>query len=436
MGRYNEIYGQKINTPTFMAIARQSTVFRNAFSAAPTCSPSRAALLTGMAPHSAGIFGLAHRGFEITDTNQHLSAFLKKKGYKTALFGVQHEVANPYNLAYDTCFSPTWGADHDDYISEKAVDYIQTLTKKDTFFLSVGLFYPHRVFRKSVSGRATYVTVPPCLPDNKSTREDFADYIESVEYADQKAALVINALKKADLYDQTLIILTTDHGIAFPYMKCNLYDNGTGITLAIKLPHQKIGALSDALISQIDIFPTLCDMLDEKKPDWLQGKSFYDILKGENMEINDAVFSEITYHASFEPQRAIRTKRWKYICRYKAGLHPVLPNIDAGKSKTYLVQNGFADRVYAREELYDLIYDPQERNNLADKPEFKDITKSLSAKLFDWQKRTGDPLLERFRNTSLNGWYDPEDRIDPDTGSFFYCKDKGFPEIVLPETVL
>jgi len=95
MGRYNQIYGHATRTPNFFSAAKDSSVFRNAHCAGPTCSPSRAALLTGQSPHAAGILGLAHRGFEIARPEEHLSHFLKNNGYETFLFGAHHEVNDP-----------------------------------------------------------------------------------------------------------------------------------------------------------------------------------------------------------------------------------------------------------------------------------------------------------------------------------------------------
>src|SRR5215216_2130018 len=89
-GRYLQPYGHACETPNLQRLAEEGVLFRNAFSAAPTCSPSRAALLTGQSPHSAGMLGLAHRGFRLRDPSQHIAHVLTNHGFATTLIGMQH----------------------------------------------------------------------------------------------------------------------------------------------------------------------------------------------------------------------------------------------------------------------------------------------------------------------------------------------------------
>src|SRR5680860_1807744 len=92
-GRHVQPYGYGVSTPNLQWLAEEGVLFRQAFNAAPTCSPSRAALLTGQSPHAAGMLGLAHRGFRLSDPSQHLATVLRDGGYRTALLGVQHVTA-------------------------------------------------------------------------------------------------------------------------------------------------------------------------------------------------------------------------------------------------------------------------------------------------------------------------------------------------------
>jgi hypothetical protein len=136
-------------------------------------------------------------------------------------------------------------------------------------------------------------------------------------------------------------------------------------------------------------------MLDLEKPEWLQGESLVPLLDGTAKEIHDELFFEVTFHASYEPMRAVRTKRHKLIKRFDplfAG--PVLPNCDAGQSKKLWVQNGWADREPAMTQLYDLVFDPNETNNLAESAIHADIRADLEMRLMDWMRRTNDPLLK------------------------------------------
>src|SRR6185436_10725370 len=118
----------------------------------------------------------------------------------------------------------------------------------------------------------------------------------------------------------------------------------------------------DALVSQIDIFPTVCDLLGLETPEWVRGRSLLPLARKDADEVNDAVFAEITFHAAYEPQRAVRTKRYKYIRRYEK---PVLANIDDSPSKDYLLAHGLAERDAPSEQLYDLVFDPNEAHDIA-----------------------------------------------------------------------
>jgi arylsulfatase A-like enzyme len=118
------------------------------------------------------------------------------------------------------------------------------------------------------------------------------------------------------------------------------------------------------------------------------------LIRREVEEINDAVFAELTYHAAYEPQRAIRTARWKYIRRFGERATPVLANVDDGPSKDLLIESGWAERPLPREELHDLLFDPQEAHDLATDPLYADVRDDLRARLETWMRETGDPLLD------------------------------------------
>ena len=195
----------------------------------------------------------------------------------------------------------------------------------EPFFLSVGFFETHRDFFEPTSVRDALYSLPPAnLPDTPETRRDMAAYKASARSLDQGVGSVLDALEQ----ENTLVILTTDHGLAFPGAKATLTDRGIGVLLIMRGPGGFTGGkVSDALVSQIDIFPTICDLIGVERPPWLRGKSLL-------TETNDAVFAEITFHAAYEPQRAVRTKRYKYIRRFDNGHEgPVLANIDDSPSK-------------------------------------------------------------------------------------------------------
>lgn len=227
------------------------------------------------------------------------------------------------------------------------------------------------------------------------TRKDMAGFHASARALDRAVGTVLDVLDAAGLAENTLVISTTDHGIAFPEMKCDLRDTGTGISLILRGPGIfKGGKVCNALLSNIDVYPTLCDYLGITRPAWLEGKSFLPILHGEQSEINEEVFSEVTYHAAYEPKRSVRTSRWKYIRRFDGQTTSVLPNCDDGLSKTYWLQNDWKhEPLVAQEELYDLVFDPMEQNNLATDARAQETLKQMRLRLDAWMQRTNDPLL-------------------------------------------
>lgn len=399
-GRFIAPYGHNIPTPNLSRLAREGTLFRGAFCAGPTCSPSRSALTTGMLPHCNGMMGLAHRGFALNDYSKHLANYLKRNDYETALFGMQHEAEKAEAIGYDTLYvhdsdnaaDPTgW----DNANAESCIRYLRQEHKKP-FFISMGLQHTHRPFVEiDPSINPDYVLPPPALPDNEATRRDMAGFITAAMRADAVIGRVLDTLSESGYGEDTLVLYTTDHGIAFPYMKCTLFDTGIGISLILKYPGNPMkGRACDALISHIDVFPTLCDLLGLGKPEWLQGQSLVPVLEGTVGEINQAIFAEVTYHAAYEPMRCIRTKRYKYIRLFDdeyGGF--VQANIDASFSKELLLKNGLFDQVREKELLFDLYYDPNERRNLMDHPQYAAVGKDLKAQLSCMMAETDDPLL-------------------------------------------
>ncbi len=394
-GRYIQPYGYAVPTPQLQQLAESGTLFRRTFCAAPTCSPSRAALLSGQSPHSAGILGLAHRGFRMDNYDQHLVRFLKKAGYHTALCGVQHEAKDGQTIGYDQVLTPP----KREQWCDAGVAFLES-KPQEPFFFSMGFFETHREFPEAdPRDDARYCQPPNPLPDTPGIRQDMAAFKTSARKLDDQVGRILDALEKSGLAENTLVISTTDHGLAFPAMKCALTDHGMGVSFILRGP--KTGPASifnggktcEAMISHIDLFPTLCELLNLDKPNWLQGKSFMPVIRGEVAEVNDEIFGEVTYHAAYEPQRAVRTQRYKYIRRLGDGPDVVLPNCDNSPSKTHWFEHGWKDRPTPREQLFDLVYDPNEARNLVNNPVHEATLTDMRHRLDAWMKRTRDPLL-------------------------------------------
>ncbi|RRD94531.1 N-sulfoglucosamine sulfohydrolase [Clostridiales bacterium COT073_COT-073] len=407
-GRIISPYGYQVSTPNLQKFAQTATVFRNAYCVGPTCSPSRAGLLTGTYPHQNGMLGLAQRGFEL-DYQKHLVRYLNKHGYMTVLCGIQHEsgwyldrgeAAEKIGYQQELTTDSRGIAEEELIHWDKAnADEVSHWLKSDQsgqpFFLSYGMFATHRNFPVPEEGSvlADYTRVPYPVPDTEETRKDFAGYLLSIQSADDCFGQVIEALKESGHWEDTIIIFTTDHGLANPFAKCTLFDSGIGVALMMRVPQIK-GRVLDSLVSQIDIFPTICDLLELPKPEYLEGVSLLPLLIKEQKEVRQEIMAEINFHTSYEPARCIRNQRYKYIRYFDPEyLRINQSNIDESLTKDFFNEQGLQQYIKAEEALYDLTFDPSERNNLAVNAEYREIKEELKQKLLDWQIKTQDPIL-------------------------------------------
>jgi N-sulfoglucosamine sulfohydrolase len=238
--------------------------------------------------------------------------------------------------------------------------------------------------------------MPPApIPDTQQTRRDMASYKASARVLDAGIGTLLRELETSGLAANTLVICTTDHGIPFPEMKCSLRDGGIGVMLMMRGPGGFSGGkVVDSMVSHIDLFPTICDVAGVAKPSWLQGRSLNPLIRGEVAKVRDEVFAEVNYHAAYEPKRAVRTERHKYIRHFDKRGKPVLPNCDDGLSKSLWLDAGWSTQPVPEEELYDLIFDPNETRNLAGDPKHRDAHKDMASRLDRWRRETDDPILK------------------------------------------
>lgn len=390
-GRYLQPYGHAVPAPALQRLAEGGVLFRQAFNAAPTCSPSRASLLTGTCPHNNGMLGLAHRGFVLNDYKEHIVHTLRGAGYSSALIGLQHIANDPAVIGYDQV--TVVPGNHVEDVVPRAVEFLGKA--RGPFFLDVGFQETHRPYRRpGPSEDARFCQPPAPIPDTPATRMDMASFKASARVLDSGVGAVLRALEVNGLADKTLVISTTDHGIAFPDMKCYLTDAGMGVSLIVRGPGGFSGGkVCNAMVSHLDIFPTVCELLDIEKPARLQGTSMLPLILGDAREIHEEIFAEVNYHATYEPKRAVRTHRWKYIRHFDGRQHPNLPNCDDGPSKMYWLDSGWRNRTVAAEQLYDLIFDPNETRNLAADPQAGTALQEMRARLDRWMHATNDPLL-------------------------------------------
>jgi N-sulfoglucosamine sulfohydrolase len=391
-GRHLQPYGQQIPTPNIQRLADQGLLFRQAFCAAPTCSGSRAALLTGQWPHVNGMTGLAHRGWALNDYGRHVVHPLREAGYWSALIGEQHISVDSGVLGYDHVVDIGTNWVHS--IAPAAMQLIRT-RPPEPFFLSIGFFETHREFFEPSSVRDALYGAPPAhLPDTAETRADMAAFKASARSLDQGVGAVLQALDEQDYSDDTLVVLTTDHGLPFPGAKGTLTDRGLGVTLIIRGPHGFYGGhVSDALVSHLDLYPTLLELAGAPVPTGINGHSLLPLVRKQQTQIRDELFAELTYHAAYDPQRAIRSHRHKLIRHFGDRLEPVLPNTDDSPSKDLLMRAGWGRHPRPRVEFYDLVLDPGEMRNLADDATQAEALDALDDRLQGWMRETADPLL-------------------------------------------
>jgi N-sulfoglucosamine sulfohydrolase len=391
-GRHVQPYGHAVPTPAIQRLAEEGVLFRRAFATAATCSGSRAALVTGQYPHVNGMTGLAHRGWELRDNRQHLVHTLRRAGYFSELIGEQHVSASPGVLGYDRFHEID--SNHVATVAPLAVGALEG-GLPEPFFLSVGFFETHRRFFEPTSPHDERYALPPeHLPDLPEVRRDMAHFLASARSLDGGVQQVLAALERTGLDERTLVILTTDHGLPFPGAKATLFDRGLGVSLILRGPGGfRGGRVQDAMVSHLDLFPTLCDLAGLPHPEYLQGSSLLPLVSGETDRLHDELFAEITYHAAYEPQRAVRTDRYKLIRRFDASHGPVLPNTDDGPTKDALVALGWDGWATEEERLHDVLLDPGEGRNLIDDPAYAGVARDLRRRLRRWMEDTEDPLL-------------------------------------------
>jgi len=405
-GRYIQPYHPEVATPRLQQFAEEATLFRHAFCANPTCSPSRAALATGQYPHVNGMIGLTHRGPELHHKEHHLANFLKDHGYQTAVEGVCHctkesdRTLGFQRLLGEESIEVPGDVHWDEAKGHRAAAFIAEAHERP-FFLSVGFTQTHRIgpwhnAKHEAYGDPRHAPVPDPLPDAPEIREDFADFLVAARQLDRSMGVVLDAIDRAGLRENTLVIITTDHGIAYPFMKCNLTDHGIGVMLMMRGPGPGgrrfgEGLVVDPMVSHLDLFPTICHTLGVPAPDRLEGKSLAPLLDDPRAPLHEAIFAEVNYHASYEPKRAVRTERYKYIRRLDPRPHPVLPNCDPSASKDYLLARGWRDMPQEKESLYDLAFDPHETDNRAGDPACAEVLEAMRDRLDRWMEATNDP---------------------------------------------
>lgn len=399
LGQHLGCYGwDGVPSPNLDQLAARGVYFENSFCTAPQCSPSRAALYTGRYPHANGMFGLAHHPFDwrMHPTEQHLAQLLKDAGYHTAQIGTQHVTAFTDEAVTALGFDEVRSGFTAQTNAEHAADFLASVDQQP-FFLNIGFFEPHRdpdgYFKQAPPDRSLGVSLPAYVPHTPEAEAEFAELQGVIGVMDRAIGQIWDALESNGHLANTWVIFTTDHGIAMPRAKTTMYDPGIKTALiTYSQPHGFTGGrVIHDLISNVDIVPTILAGLGIAPPDNLQGHSFWHLLAGEDYTPRQHIYAEKTYHTAYEPQRTIRSQRYKLIWNAEVDIINVAADIQHSPIYPQMIDVLTFERPPF--ELYDLHTDPNEQHNLAESGDHAEILYQLRCELLTWMEETRDPLL-------------------------------------------
>ncbi|NLE58985.1 MAG: sulfatase [Planctomycetes bacterium] len=413
LGQFLRCYGVKsVQTPNLDRFAAQGVRFARSFCTQPGCSPSRASLFTGRYPHNNGVMGLTHANFawDLHPAEKHLAQFLKEAGYATVAVGVIHETrCGAKRCGYDKHINKAKAAEG----TTAAIEQLRQLAAgKLPFYLYAGFIEPHRLPYPKGPGQPVGghgfpgphlkpdstlgVDVPGYLRDTPGTREELAGLQGAVRHVDEQFGRWMQAIKELGLEEETLVIATTDHGIAMPRAKCSVYEPGLQIALLMRHAGRKGwhgGVVRNEMVSNIDMLPTILELVGIPVPANVQGRSFAPLLDGRAYTPNAVIFGELTYHGYYDPQRSVRTETHKLIANFSAAPSFQDPSQQWRPRSDTAVPEHPASAFHPHLELYDLVKDPWEQIDLANKPECAAIRSELAGRLLRHMIETDDPLL-------------------------------------------
>ncbi|WP_165358645.1 sulfatase family protein [Haloactinopolyspora alba] len=383
-------------TPRLRELADESVVFDRAFATSPLCTPARSALFTGISPHRNGLVGLTHHGWRYAAGVRTLPERVRDLGCRSSLVGLQHEDPDPAVLGFDEVrglgFLPRALQ-----VGRESADWFAEHGRSETpYVVTIGMWEVHRPWPAEdyAPFPAADVDVPPYLPDNADTRADLSGLYGSIRQLDDAVGMTLDAIEQHGDPDNTLVIFTTDHGAALPRAKGTLYDPGVRVAMIARPPRAwrvPAGRVS-SLVSHLDVVPTVLDLLGAPAAGELEGRSLRPELSGDAEAPADrTLFLQKTYHDSYDPIRAVRTDRFKYVRNYVQGPKLVLSK-DLEESQT---RRGMGDehlQPRPEEELYDLDADPWEMTNLAGTADWEPVRSRLAGRLDESMADTGDPL--------------------------------------------
>ena len=410
-----------VKTPAFDRIAREGALFHHAYVSSPSCTPSRGAVLTGK------------YHWELEGAGNLWSVFPDKFNTYPEILGKAGYFASTRAKAWGPGRTKTKGRQLTG--TSRGVDPIRNLLKNrpegKPFVHWLGTSDPHRGYAKGSGEKSgmdlSKIKLFPHYPDSLEIRGDVADYYFEVQRFDKLVGNTIAALEEAGELDNTIIVMSGDHGMPFPRCKSNNYDSGARVPLAIRWPKKiKAGTIISDFVSLIDLAPTYFEAAGIAVPGDVSGRSLLTLFAGKDEGDRSFVVHGKERHVPGQekpdmggyPTRAIRTHDFLYLHNFRPDRWPAgtpnyekatignawLADCDNGPTKTYMVNNRDKDDHHRKlydlafgkrpaDELYDLKKDPGQLVNVAADPAYAKTVKSLKDQLFAELKKTGDPRV-------------------------------------------
>lgn len=449
VGAYGDAH---IRTPNMDRLAREGVRFENAFTACPSCTPSRSAILTGQP-----IYRLEQSGLlmgKLLPKFPMWTVRLQEAGYEMGSTGktwapgflpVEEFPVHPFGKAYTQKkqqnargISPIdYAGNFEQFLSQRAKDR--------PFCFWLGTSEPHQVYEPGLGRKQgkklEQARLFGCWPDRPEVREEVLDYSAEIEHVDTHLGRALAALEKAGELQRTMVVFTADHGNPLPRAKCNLYDAGTRVPLLVRFPG-KVRAnrvLSD-FVSLPDLAPTMLEAAGVKVPAEMTAPSLWPLLTSTKSGRVHAArnFAIIAFERHTlcrrdrlgYPMRAMRTEPYLYIRNYEPDRWPAgdpdlnavpqgyFGDIDAGAVKKYLLEHKsdpevkrFYELAVGRrpaEELYDLKKDPEQLENVAARPEYAKVREEFERRMREHLMRTGDPRANGRSPWDFYPYYGPD----------------------------
>lgn len=391
-------YGNEfVKTPHLDAMAERGVRFNQAYLTISSCSPSRCSIISSRYPHNNGAPEL-HTS--LPDDQFRFPKALKDAGYYTVLSGKNH-IAK-LTETFDTISKGKGPGKSDDW-----VELLQNRPKDQPFFAWFGSTDAHRDWQIDEVNE-TYdpaeIEVPPFLYDGAQTRADLADYYHEVSRTDRTMGQLVEELKRQGIEENTYVIYMTDNGRPFPRCKTRLYDSGIKTPFLMACPGKIKPAVTESLISSIDVGPTILELAGVPIDERAQGVSFTAILEDPKAIVRDVAFAEHNWHVFQAHQRMVRTGDFLYIKNAfpeKRALSmesdPTYPSGEElwkkwEEGKLNAAQSDIMQQPRPAEELYQVSDDPYQLTNLADESEMADTLVEMRHLLDRWSRETGDTI--------------------------------------------